>query len=70
MKISLNVGGVDRSIRVVVGLVLIGLGYSSLLTGGAAVAAYIAGAIAIITGVFRFCPAYMLLGIKTNSNDS
>ncbi len=70
MKIGLNVGGADRVLRVIVGCVLIGLGYSSVLTGGAAMAAYVIGAIAILTGVIRFCPAYTLLGINTGSDES
>ena len=67
MKIGLNLGSADRVMRVVIGCILIGLGYSSLLTGGAAMAAYIVGAILILTGVVRFCPAYVLLGINTGS---
>ncbi len=70
MKIGLNVGSADRMIRVIVGCVLIGLGYSSLLTGGAAMAAYVVGAVAVLTGVIRFCPAYTLFGINTGSDES
>jgi len=69
MKIALNIGNADRVIRVAVGCVLIWLGYSPLLTGGAAMAVYIAGAVAILTGVIRFCPAYTLLGLNTGSKE-
>jgi hypothetical protein len=36
-------------------------------TASDAIFAYIAGAIAIITGLFRFCPLYALLGTSTCS---
>ena len=70
MKIVLNVGKADRVIRIVVGCALIWLGYSPLLTGGAAMAVYVVGAVAIVTGVIRFCPAYTLFGLNTGSTGS
>jgi hypothetical protein len=70
MKIALNIGSADRVIRVVVGCIMIWLAYSPMLTGGLAMAAYIAGAVAILTGIIRFCPAYTLIGIKTGSKES
>ena len=60
-----NVGTADRGIRIVLGIVLIALGLTHVLTGGMAIAAYVVGAIALVTGVFRFCPAWSLLGINT-----
>lgn len=55
-----NVGSVDRILRVLVGLGLI----------GAAATGYIGawgwlGVVPLATGLFRFCPAYTLLGVKT-----
>ncbi len=55
-----NVGGIDRILRMVVGLVLIGLA----ATGTVGVWGWI-GAIPVATGLFKFCPAYPLLGIST-----
>lgn len=63
---ELNVGGTERTIRLLIGLVLIALGIFHVLTGSAAVVAYIVGAIALITGLVRFCPAWKLLGINTS----
>jgi len=60
-----NVGGVDRMLRMVVGLVLIGLA----VTGTVGVWGWI-GVVPLVTGLFRFCPAYPLLGINTCSTDS
>jgi hypothetical protein len=59
-----NVGGVDRILRTIVGLVLIGLAMS----GTIGVWGWV-GVIFLATGVFSFCPAYRLMGIKTCKND-
>jgi hypothetical protein len=55
-----NVGGIDRILRIVVGLVLIGL----TLAGTLPVWGWI-GVVPLATGLFRFCPAYSLFGIRT-----
>ncbi len=55
-----NVGGADRFLRIVVGLVLIGLA----ATGTVGVWGWI-GVVPLVTGTFRFCPGYTLLGINT-----
>jgi len=56
-----NVGKADRAIRIIAGLVLIGLA----ATGTIGMWGWI-GIVPVLTGVFRFCPAYPLLGINTN----
>jgi len=55
-----NVGGGDRILRITAGLVLIGL----TLAGQIGVWGWL-GVIPVLTGVFKFCPAYTLLGIRT-----
>ncbi len=60
-----NVGAVDRAIRLVLGVALIALGLTHVLTGTVAIIAYIVGAIALLTAAVRFCPAWTLLGIHT-----
>ena len=62
---SHNVGGVDRGVRIIVGCALLALGFFHILTGTLAIAAYIVGAVALITGLFRFCPAWSIFGINT-----
>lgn len=57
---QINVGGIDRILRIVVGLVLIALA----ATGTVGWWGYI-GIVPVLTGVFRFCPAYALLGLRT-----
>ena len=55
-----NVGMIDRGLRIGGGLVLIALA----ATGQVGWWGYL-GAIPLATGVFRFCPAYLPLGIST-----
>lgn len=57
---QINVGGIDRVLRIVVGAALIIAAATNLIGWWG----YL-GAIPLLTGLFRFCPAYTLLGIKT-----
>lgn len=58
-----NVGGIDRILRILVGLVLV-LGTPQLLGYIGSNWAWI-GVVPLVTGLFRFCPAYKLLGMNT-----
>ena len=60
-----NVGGTERSIRIVLGLVLIGVGAFSGLPDAGMYAAYIVGAVAMVTGAIGFCPAWFSFGVNT-----
>lgn len=55
-----NVGGIDRILRIVAGLVLIGLA----IAGIGAPWTWI-GVVPLATGLFKFCPFYPLLGINS-----
>lgn len=55
-----NVGGIDRILRIVVGITLVGLA----ATGTIGVWGWI-GIVPILTGTLRWCPAYPMLGIST-----
>jgi len=57
-----NVGGVDRWLRIAVGLVLIA---GAFVVPGAWRWIAAPGTILIVTAVVRFCPAYWLLRIRT-----
>ncbi|ETD72419.1 membrane protein [Pelistega indica] len=56
-----NVGTIDRAIRIILGLVLIGL----TLNGNIGAWGWI-GVIPLATGIFSRCALYSLLGINTN----
>jgi hypothetical protein len=55
-----NVGGIDRILRIVAGIVLIAL----TLMGSIGAWGWI-GVVPLATGLFKFCPAYTLLGMST-----
>ena len=56
----MNIGNIDRILRVVVGLVLIGL----TLIGSIGLWGWL-GLALVATAAFGFCPAYSFLGINT-----
>jgi hypothetical protein len=63
-----NVGGIDRLLRIVVGLILVALA----ATGQVGAWGWL-GLIVLATGLFSFCGAYTLLGLNTcplKSDDS
>jgi membrane-associated protease RseP (regulator of RpoE activity) len=60
--IKKNVGGVDRVLRIVVGVALIAFALFS--TSSYAVFGWI-GVVPLLTAVVSFCPAYALFGLST-----
>ena len=57
-----NTGKIDRIIRIIVGVLLVG----NVFTGIQTPIGWI-GLILIVTGIFGICPLYSLLGINTKS---
>jgi hypothetical protein len=58
-----NVGGIDRVLRIIVGLALLA---GFFLNADASWRwAYLIGLVPLFTGLFGTCPAYSLLGIST-----
>ncbi|MGQ9365640.1 YgaP family membrane protein [Azospirillum sp. ST 5-10] len=57
-----NVGGVDRALRAIVGLILIALVFVGPQTPWGWI-----GLVPLLTAVIGYCPAYTLLGVKTCS---
>jgi uncharacterized membrane protein HdeD (DUF308 family) len=62
---SCNLGGTERGIRIVLGIVLIGVGALAGLPEAGMYAAYVVGAVALVTGAIGYCPAWQLFGINT-----
>ena len=63
---SVNEGALDRSVRVVLGAVLIWLGsVSGMVEGGFATAALVIGIVMVVTGITGFCGLYKLFGWNT-----
>ncbi len=61
-----NVGGVDRILRIIVGIALIAVALFS--QHEYAVWGWV-GVVPLATGIIRWCPAYLPLGIKTCKTD-
>lgn len=55
-----NVGGVDRMLRIIAGLVILALGAVGPLGWWGLI-----GLVPLATGLMRYCPAYSILGIRT-----
>lgn len=55
-----NVGGIDRVLRILVGLVLLGLAATDTVGWWGWL-----GLVPLATGIIGWCPPYQLLGFKT-----
>lgn len=60
-----NQAGWDRIVRVILGVVLLLLAFSNIVSGGLGVLFIIVGILALVTGISGICPAYMLLKFRT-----
>lgn len=60
-----NLGGPERPIRIVVGILVIAVGaFASLPPIGTAIL-LVVGTIALVTGAIGYCPLWALLGMNT-----
>ncbi|WP_067737019.1 YgaP family membrane protein [Novosphingobium naphthalenivorans] len=57
---KVNVGGIDRLLRIVLGIVLLALVFVGPKTMWGLI-----GVVPLVTGLLRTCPLYSILGIKT-----
>lgn len=62
MALQVNVGGWDRKLRIVGGSALIVMAFMEVVGAWG----YL-GVLPVLTGTFRYCPPYSLLGINTCS---
>ncbi len=60
-----NEAGWDRVLRVVLGVVLLYLGWGGVVTGGWGTALKVIGFIPLITGLIGWCPLYSLFRFRT-----
>lgn len=60
-----NVGTQDKFIRTLIAVGLALLSYFNVLTGTWGLVALGVAVVLLLTGTFRFCPLYRLLGIRT-----
>lgn len=64
-----NMGIIDRAVRVVVAAVLIGVGLG-VVRGPVGIAMAAVGVIPLLTGLSGFCPLYVPFGIDTRGQAS
>ena len=64
-----NMGGMDRGIRAIIGIILLALFFMGTVTGVLGWIALIVGIVFLVTAAIGWCPAYMPFGIKTCSTD-
>ncbi|MEJ2529036.1 MAG: DUF2892 domain-containing protein [Gammaproteobacteria bacterium] len=60
-----NVGGIDKILRIIVGIALI----AATVLGYLPIWGYI-GVVPLVTGLIGFCPLYPLLGLSTCKKES
>jgi hypothetical protein len=60
-----NVGGIERPVRIVVGIGALGIGaFGGLPPVGTGIALLV-GTIALVTGAIGYCPLWTVFGINT-----
>ncbi len=64
MGLIANVGSLDKILRIVAGVVLVGIALLKL-DGTATLIALVVGIVLIVTAVINFCPLYRILGLRT-----
>lgn len=67
MKIQLNEAPIDRVVRVIVGFALLAVAFTGAVVAPWVYAAWLVGAIALVTGIVGFCPLYAVLGVSTKA---
>ena len=60
-----NVGGIEKPIRILLGIGLLGVGAFAGLSMEATAVLLVFGTIALVTGAIGYCPLWMLFGINT-----
>ena len=61
---KINVGKPDRTVRIIVGIIILAAGYYYQSWWGAI------GAVPLLTGIFNFCPAYVPFKISTAKKEA
>lgn len=64
-KMKTNESNTDRIIRVVLGIVLLVLGWGGIVSGTLGLVFKILGFLPLLTGLVGFCPLYALFKIAT-----
>lgn len=61
-----NMGTIDKVVRILIALVIIGLYFANVISGTLAILLLVLSGIFILTSFISFCPLYFPFGISTN----
>jgi hypothetical protein len=65
----INEAGWDRVLRTVLGLILLILAFTKVVSGGLGILFIIVGIIGLLTGLVGVCPLYMLFKVRTKKEN-
>lgn len=65
MNMKANMGKLDRTVRIVIALVIAGLYFGDVLTGTVGIVLLVLAGVFVLTSLVSFCPLYAPLGINT-----
>jgi hypothetical protein len=68
MIMKKNMGTADKSIRIVIAAIVVGLFYAEVITGTLGIVLLVLSGVFVLTSLISFCPLYTLFGINTCSN--
>ncbi len=60
-----NMGSIDKTVRIVVAVVIAFLFYNGTITGTLGIVLIVLAAVFVLTSFVSFCPLYTIFGIKT-----
>jgi len=64
-----NMGVIDRTIRILIAVVVVILYFTNVVSGIVAIVLLVFSGIFILTSLIGFCPLYLPFGIKTKKED-
>jgi len=60
-----NMGTADKAIRVIIGIIIVALYFTNVITGTLAIVLGVVAVAFFLTSAINFCPIYAPFGIKT-----
>ena len=61
-----NIGSLDKTIRIVLAIILVGLYLGKIITGVYGTVSLVVAGILLLTSLINFCPLYKIFGWKTS----
>lgn len=60
-----NMGNTDKTIRILVAVVIAGLYFGNVITGTLAIVLMVLAVVFLLTSLIGFCPLYAIFGMNT-----